>query len=93
MVAETHLSGGSIVKIAPSSMLVQGSVADWHAWTGIDIQWILHKTQAKDLKFELVSKRLYIEVSVPGGLVPLKVFLKEQKCTYTEPNVWLYHEI
>ena len=85
--------GGGIAKVAPSSMVVQGSVVDWHAWTGIDVQWVLQNTKAKDLQFDLVSKSWYIEIPLPGGLVPLKVFVREQKCVYIEPNVWIYHGI
>lgn len=85
--------GGTIAKIAPSSMFIQGTVAEWQDWTGIDFGRFFQKMQAEDLKIESVSNRKYLEVSVPGGLVPLRVYVREQTCTYIEPNVWLYHKI
>jgi hypothetical protein len=85
--------GGRIVKIAPSSMVVEGSIIERQTWTGIDFPHLLQETQLKDLKTEPDSNRVYLETPLPGGLVPLRVYVKEKTCTYVEPNVWLYHQI
>lgn len=35
---KTHLSlGAHILKVAPQSMRIEGSLADWKAWTGVDL--------------------------------------------------------
>lgn len=31
--------------------------------------------------------------AIPAGLVPLHVDLEQNRCTYTEPNVWVVHDI
>ncbi|KAI4274974.1 MAG: hypothetical protein LQ337_003538 [Flavoplaca oasis] len=82
--------GGSLVKIAPSSMIVRGSFAEWHAWTGIDFDSLVHdrRQAARD---SIEGKVL--DVAIPGGLVPLVVSVHDETCTYTEPNVWLYHKV
>lgn len=85
--------GGRILKIAPSSMIVQGSVTEWQTWTGIDIHHLVRETHTKDLKKEEESNRMYLETPIAGGLVPLRVYVGEKTCTYIEPNVWLYHEV
>ncbi len=90
--------GGSLVKIAPSSMIVRGSFAEWQAWTGIDFDSLVrdrrHATQEKMDQRDLESiEQEFIEVAIPGGLVPLRVSIHDGTCTYTEPNVWLYHEV
>jgi hypothetical protein len=85
--------GGRILKIAPSSMVVQGSVTEWQAWTGIDFHHLLRESHSRDLKREQDSNRMYLEIPIPGGLVPLRVYVTEKTCTYIEPNVWLYHQV
>jgi hypothetical protein len=85
--------GGNIVKIAPSSMVIEGTVAEWKDWTGVDLYDLCQNAQVRDLKIEPDSKREYLDVTFKGGLVPLKVYAREQTCTYIEPNVWLYHKL
>lgn len=85
--------GGTLVKIAPSSMIVRGSFAEWQAWTGIDFYRLTRALSAQAFQFRSDSAEGYSEVAIPGGLVPLKVFAREETCTYTEPNVWLYHDV
>lgn len=87
-----HL-GGRVVKIAPRSMVVQGSITEWQGWTGIDFHRLVQEARSEDLKSDPGSHMMYLEVPVPGGLVPLKVHVAEKTCAYVEPNVWLYHEI
>jgi hypothetical protein len=74
--------GGTIAKVALSSMFIQGTVAEWQDWTGIDFGCFFQKMQAEDIKIKSVSNCKYLEVSVPGGLVPLRVYVREQTCTY-----------
>ncbi|KAI4127330.1 MAG: hypothetical protein LQ338_003253 [Usnochroma carphineum] len=86
--------GGSMIKVAPSSMKVQGSFADWQAWTGIDFHSLASERQGKaSLQLDRRVQDGYIEVPIDGGLVPLKVYLEQGICEYTEPNVWLYHNL
>ncbi|KAL8725771.1 MAG: hypothetical protein Q9181_006293 [Wetmoreana brouardii] len=85
--------GGTLAKIAPSSMVVSGTFVEWQDWTGIDFYRLLRNIQALHLMTEAVTKMGFVEIPIPGGLVPLKVHLKEERCTYTEPNVWVYHQI
>ena len=81
--------GGKIVKVAHKSMHVEGSIAAWQQWTQCD-QW---KSHASSIKLENHTNRLYIDFSFPGGLSPLRLYVQENRCVYTEPNVWLYHEV
>ncbi|KFY17809.1 hypothetical protein V492_00365 [Pseudogymnoascus sp. VKM F-4246] len=81
--------GGRVIKVAHRSMHVEGSLAAWQQWTQCD-QW---KTHASLIKLEENTNRQYIDFSFPGGLVPLRLFVQEGRCVYTEPNVWLYHEV
>ncbi|KAF4629505.1 hypothetical protein G7Y89_g8644 [Cudoniella acicularis] len=85
--------GGRITKIAPSSMVVQGTFTEWQRWTGVDFHMVSQGTQGQELKLDLTCKRKYLEVAILGGLVPVKVYVEEKMCSYIEPNVWLYHEI
>ena len=85
--------GACIVKVAPSSMVVQGSFPEWQAWTGIDFHYLLRQTHPEELRIESETMRTYIEIVIPGGLVPLRVYTREKLCIYTEPNVWIYHEV
>ncbi|KAF4769043.1 hypothetical protein N7455_008869 [Penicillium solitum] len=77
--------GGRIIKVAPTSMRVEGRIADWQHWTRCD-EW-------RTLPEKFDSDLLYVEVQFPGGLVPLCVFVEEDRAVYIEPNVWLYHDL
>ncbi|KAJ5204208.1 uncharacterized protein N7498_005087 [Penicillium cinerascens] len=80
-----HLQlGGRIVKIATSSMIIRGTCDEWRKWTGVDL------TASKDRE---KSKERYIEVPIPRGLVPVRVDLVDGTGIYTEPNIWIYHEL
>ena len=85
--------GGKVVKVAPSSMYVRGSAAAWEAWTGVDFLNLLRKAPSKELKREPGSNQVYLEVPFQGGLVPLRLYVQEKTCVYSEPNVWLYHDV
>ena len=81
--------GGKIVKIAPRSMVVEGTLEDWKDWTGIDFTLF-----SKDANYaQGRSKRGCLEIHVPGGLVGVKVYPRKQKAVYMEPNIWVYHEL
>lgn len=89
---------GKIAKIAPSSMVVEGDIIEWQEWTEIDFPHLWRKMmqseeEEENLKREPGSDRVYMEIPIPGGLVPLKVYRGEKRCTYVEPNVWLYHDL
>ena len=84
--------GGRIVKVAPLSTYVRGSIADWEKWTGLDLRALLTKT-TKGVKDDARSNGEPKEISFPGGLAPLKVFERDDVCEYVEPNVWLHHNI
>lgn len=77
--------GGQIIKVAPTSMRVEGSIADWQHWTRSD-DW-------RALPGKCDSDQLSVEVQFPGGLAPLRVFVEEDRAVYIEPNVWLYHDL
>ncbi|KAL9633393.1 MAG: hypothetical protein Q9204_003413 [Flavoplaca sp. TL-2023a] len=84
--------GGSLVKIAPSSLIVQGNFAEWQSWTGINFNSLV-RDRRQAAQWEAYSiERQDLEVAIPGGLVPLMVSIPDERCTYTEPNVWLYHK-
>ena len=85
--------GGRIVKVAPSSMVVRGSFAEWEDWTGIDFVKFSKDYEKRKALEEEAGKREYIEVAITGGLVPLKVYVQEQACVYVEPNIWCYHKV
>lgn len=77
--------GGQIIKVAPTSMRIEGSIANWQHWTRCDEWKALSKNHDSELS--------YVEVEFPGGLVPLRVFVEEDRAVYIEPNVWLYHDL
>ncbi|XHG08879.1 hypothetical protein AWENTII_011968 [Aspergillus wentii] len=81
--------GGKVIQVAWNSMLIEGSIAAWQQWTQFD-KWRVH---SGSLKLEKGTNRLYIEVSFTGGLVPMRLYVGEDRCTYVEPNVWLYHDL
>ncbi|KAI9935136.1 hypothetical protein ASPWEDRAFT_31465 [Aspergillus wentii DTO 134E9] len=85
--------GAQIIKVAPTSMVVSGSVAEWTKWTKMDIEQLLQRMCPQDVSLESRTNKLYVEVSFPGGLVPLRYYFKEGRCLYTEPNVWLFHDL
>ncbi|KAL8660629.1 MAG: hypothetical protein Q9202_006374 [Teloschistes flavicans] len=86
--------GGRVAKIAPASMGVCGSFTEWQAWTGIDFRRLRHQSgQSTTSKAGGYGEESYWEITIPGGLVPLKVFPSAQICVYIEPNVWLYHSV
>lgn len=101
--------GGKVVKIAPSSMVVEGSIAEWEEWTGVDFrQYLLPQgTQREkdsnsrngtemtgtEQQQQPECNREYVEVAFPGGLVPLRIDVEEKRGVYMEPNVWLYHDV
>lgn len=86
-------ASGRIAKIAPCSMVVHGSFAEWQSWTGIDIYTLLQQIRTKDLKIVTGKGRVYVENAITGGLVPLKVYPQDKICIYVEPNVWMYHQL
>lgn len=89
-----HISlGGTMVKVAPCSMVVHGSITDWQEWTGVNFNHELQEIQSKNVKKELESNRDYLEIPFPGGLAPLRLYVTEKCCSYFEPNIWVYHDI
>lgn len=80
-----HLQlGGRIVKIATASMVIRGTCDEWRKWTGVD----LNAWEGREN-----SKERYIDVPIPRGLMPVRVDLRDGTGVYTEPNVWIYHEL
>ncbi|RFU27609.1 hypothetical protein B7463_g8737, partial [Scytalidium lignicola] len=79
--------GGRMVKVAPESMVIHGSIAEWQEWMDVDFDRHIRNAESTDKEMESESNREYVEVPIPRGLVPLRVFLKEGRCTYTEPNI------
>lgn len=66
--------GGRIVKIAPESMRVTNTVAQWEKWTG--------------MRFPGSGSHI-----VPGALQPVDVNVEDDRVVYTEPNVWVRHDV
>ena len=79
--------GGRIVKVAPNSMMVRGTPEEWNRWTGIDfdLQTLEQNSACLDSN--------YVNVVIPGGLVPVRYNKKEKIGVYVEPNVWVFHEL
>lgn len=84
--------GARLIKVAPRSMYVEGSVQEWQEWTGVDFGQLIGRKDAP-FKKEASSGKMYIEVVFPKGLVPLRYYVGEKRCVYLEPNVWLHHEL
>ena len=86
--------GGRIAKIASTSMVVQGGITDWCDWVGRGV-WhnALRQARIADAKAEPADSGLCVYVPLPGGLVPLKIYVPEAVGVYIEPNVWLYHRL
>ncbi|KAJ5965806.1 hypothetical protein N7481_012520 [Penicillium waksmanii] len=84
--------GARVIKVAPKSMLVEGSVEEWQQWTGVKFSQLIGNTDTP-LKKESGSGKMYLEAVFPNGLVPLRYYVDEQCCVYQEPNIWLYHEL
>jgi hypothetical protein len=74
-------------------MVVSGSVLEWKKWTGMDIEQFVQKMCPQDVRLEVATNKVYVEIPSPGGLVPLRYYWLEGRCVYTEPNVWLFHSI
>ncbi|RSL52250.1 hypothetical protein CEP54_011026 [Fusarium duplospermum] len=84
--------GAKIAKVAHKSMEVEASLDDWTAWTGIEFDSFPNapKVREVDGKLRVVE---YTQVTLQGGLVPLKVYREEKRAVYLEPNVWIYHQL
>ncbi|RMJ16806.1 hypothetical protein CDV36_003521 [Fusarium kuroshium] len=84
--------GAKIAKVAHKSMEVEASLDDWTAWTGIEFDSFPNapKIREADGKSRVVE---YTQVTLQGGLVPLKVYREEKRAVYLEPNVWIYHQL
>ncbi|QCX77089.1 hypothetical protein C9F11_17165 [Streptomyces sp. YIM 121038] len=70
-------AGGVIAKVAPVSMTVSGSLAQWREWTG--------------LPFDGPGGERRVEV--PGALVPVHRVPEQGCAVYVEPNVWVRHAL
>ncbi|MFI8928607.1 N-acetyltransferase [Streptomyces sp. NPDC053474] len=69
--------GGVVAKVAPVSMTVSGSLAQWREWTG--------------LPFDRSGGERLVEV--PGALVPVRCTPERDCAVYVEPNVWVRHAL
>ncbi|MEI7032432.1 N-acetyltransferase [Streptomyces pratensis] len=67
-------AGGTVDSVAPASMTVSGSLAQWREWTG--------------MPFDADGP-----VVVPGALVPVHCAPAHGYAVYTEPNVWVRHQV
>ncbi|GIK06022.1 hypothetical protein Aspvir_010140 [Aspergillus viridinutans] len=85
--------GAQSIKIAPASMVVSGSVLEWKKWTGLDMEQFVQKMRPQDVRLEVVTNKVYVEIPFQGGLVPLRYYFLERRCVYTEPNLWLFHSV
>jgi hypothetical protein len=79
--------GGRIVKVAPNSMMVRGTPEQWARWTGVDFD--LQKLEQDPACLH----SNYVNVVIPGGLVPVRYHKDEKIGVYIEPNVWVFHEL
>lgn len=66
--------GAKVAGVAPNSMKITGSIAQWESWT----------------KLRLPESGEYI---VEGALCPVEIDFEQDTGTYTEPNVWMIHEV
>lgn len=67
-------------------MKVQGTGREWFQWTGVDFQNVVHEDTIR-------SGDNYMEVSIPGGLVPVQYFFEQDLGIYVEPSIWVCHEL
>ncbi|KAB8071264.1 hypothetical protein BDV29DRAFT_197466 [Aspergillus leporis] len=85
------LLGGKVIKVARNSMAVEGDMAQWEEWTGINFKDLASGSEV--VKGNWKQGQSWVEICLPGGLVPLKYYPEEERFVYTEPNVWLYHDL
>ena len=98
--------GGKIVKITPESQVVRGSVEQWEEWTGVDFRRQVAEVAQQEEEEEEEEERerreqgersmgeeRFVEIAIKGGLVPVKVNVKDKTGVYKEPNVWAWHEL
>ncbi|KAJ5540412.1 hypothetical protein N7494_005488 [Penicillium frequentans] len=78
--------GGQMVKVAHRSMRVRGSAEQWSNWTGVDFRGYALQNRCCD-------DSSVVEVTVPGGLVPVKYDYRTDVGIYVEPNIWISHDL
>lgn len=66
--------GAQIVKVADPSMRIEGTIADWEAWTSM----------------RFPESGQYV---VPGALNPIEIDRQADRGRYSEPNVWMKHQV
>jgi hypothetical protein len=66
--------GARAVKVAPLSMTIVGTLAEWRTWTGLPLD-------------------RSGPVHVPGGLVPAWVSVEHDAVLYSEPGIWVHHDL
>lgn len=88
-----HVSlGGKPLKIAPQSMTVKASGQQWSQWMmGRDLSEVAKEQHA--CKKTTPTGSEYVDVPIPGALVPVRHYLAENMASYVEPNVWVVHSL
>lgn len=84
--------GGKVVKVARKSMTVEGDMDQWAKWSGMDLQRVLGGLR-DETALSPVTGYTLVEICLPSGLVPLRFYPKQNRFEYTEPNVWVWHDL
>ncbi|MFD9908772.1 N-acetyltransferase [Streptomyces sp. NPDC059063] len=82
-------AGGVIEKVAPVSMTVSGTLAQWREWTGLPFDG----TDGGDGVDGAEASAADGLVEVPGALVPVHCAPSRGYAVYVEPNVWVRHTL
>ncbi|KAK1148080.1 hypothetical protein N8T08_010715 [Aspergillus melleus] len=84
--------GGRVVKIARNSISVMRDIVAWEGWTRLDLQELV-ESETDNGEIGLKEGQDYLEICVPGALVPVRYHPKDRRLAYCEPNVWVYHSV
>ncbi|KAH8432885.1 GNAT family N-acetyltransferase [Aspergillus melleus] len=88
-----HVSlGGRVVKIARNSISVMRDIGAWEGWTKLDLEELV-ESEVENCEMGLKEGQAYLEICVPGALVPVRYYPKDRRLVYCEPNVWVYHSV
>lgn len=83
--------GGKLLKIAPKSMSVEASGQQWTQWTGCDLSEMAKERHVRPKVTATGCE--FVELPIPGALVPVRYYPAEDMASYVEPNIWVVHSL